>query len=203
MYMPVVKQDGIQQAIQSLAYTNSVTRDVAVFFAAWLVFVLAALWVLVALTQLRKFTPALLVRLVVLVVVAVVLSKVLSHFIFDTRPYILSGIPPLTPVARDNGFPSDHTLAATVITISFWWLNRRWLPVFGLATLLIMLGRLGIGAHHSLDVAGSVVIVLVAFLIAALLPLPVALKRPILPPGKLVTPVVSDFDAPTQPDTRP
>jgi|GEM_PF-1866384 membrane-associated phospholipid phosphatase len=201
--MPTIfKQDGIQQAIQSLAYTNSVTEKIAIFCAAYLVFVMAALWVVAVLTHLRAITPALLLRLILLVTVAFIVAKVLNHVIIDTRPYIVTGTAPLASVSRDNGFPSDHTLMAAAITVSLWWISRKLIPFFALGTLLVMLGRMGIGAHHTLDVVGSVVIVLVVFVIVALMPLPAALNRSIFASRKPSAAAgTNDFDAPTQPNT--
>ena len=46
---------------------------------------------------------------------------------------------------------------AAALTAGLWWLGRRFMVPFAAGTLLIMLGRLGVGAHHTLDVAGSVV----------------------------------------------
>jgi membrane-associated phospholipid phosphatase len=45
----------------------------------------------------------------------------------------------------------------------------------------MLIGRLGVGAHHTLDVLGSLAIAVVAALVAALLPLPAAWRRPLLP----------------------
>ncbi len=89
---------------------------------------------------------------------------------------------PLIPVARDNGFPSDHTLLAAFLTAALWWIDRRALAAFAVGTLLVMVGRLGVGAHHTLDVLGAVGIVAAAALVVAALPLPVAWNRPLLPP---------------------
>jgi len=47
-------------------------------------------------------------------------------------------------------------------------------------TLLVMLGRLAVGAHHTEDVVGSVVIVAVVALGAAALRFPPAWDRPLL-----------------------
>jgi len=45
-----------------------------------------------------------------------------------------------------------------------------------------MAGRLGIGAHHTIDVLGAVGIVGATALVASALPLPAAWNRPLLPP---------------------
>ena len=58
------------------------------------------------------------------------------------------------------------------MTAALWWIDRRLMMLCAILTLFIMLGRLAIGAHHTLDVVGSVALVLVAFLVANWLPLP-------------------------------
>jgi len=89
---------------------------------------------------------------------------------------------PLIPVVRDNGFPSAHTLRAATLTATLWWIDRRALAAFAVGTLLVMAGRLGIGAHHTIDVLGAVGIVVTAALVVAALSLPMAWNRPLLPP---------------------
>lgn len=171
--------DIIQQQIQLFATQSTLTRDIVIFCADMLIFVVAAAWLVALLTNVSKLTGSWVVRMAVIAVLAVVLAKVSGLLISDTRPYILGHFTPLAPVAHDNGFPSDHVLLATVLTASLWWVERRFIPFFAAATLLIMMGRLGIGAHHTLDVVGSVVIALLVALIAGALPLPESWNRPI------------------------
>lgn len=164
--------DPLQQAMQNLATENNVTRAVFVFFAAVLIYFLGAGWLVTAIVRRAQLTPATVLRLLLLAILTYVASKLLAHVIIDPRPYIVEHTQPLTPTASDNGFPSDHTLLAGLITASLWWLARRLLPLFAVGTLLLMLGRLGIGAHHTIDVLGSVLIVLVLTVLVAWLPLP-------------------------------
>lgn len=87
----------------------------------------------------------------------------------------------LIPVSHDNGFPSDHTLLAAALTASLWWIDRRLLLAFAGGTLLVMLGRLGVGVHHTLDVLGAVGIAAVAAVVVRAVPLPATWDRPLLP----------------------
>jgi len=91
----------------------------------------------------------------------------------------LEHIHPVTPIARDNGFPSDHTLLATLLAASLCWVDRRLVSPFALVVVLVMAGRLAIAAHHPLDVLGSVLIVCAALSLATALPLPAGLQRPL------------------------
>jgi len=47
--------------------------------------------------------------------------------------------------------------------------------------VLVMIGRLGVGAHHTLDVLGSVAIVAVAARVARAIPLPARWAAPLFP----------------------
>jgi membrane-associated phospholipid phosphatase len=61
------------------------------------------------------------------------------------------------------------------------WIDRRLMLPFALGTLLVMMGRLGIGAHHTIDVLGSVAIAAGVALILAVAPLPLGWDAPLLP----------------------
>lgn len=174
--------DVLQQAMYAFATQSGAATKLVVFCAQYLVFVMALAWLGAAFMARRQLTLDALVRIAVMVVVALIVAKVLNHLVADTRPYLIPADheTPLTSVSKDNGFPSDHALLAAAIAASLWWINRRLIWPFALLTVFVALGRLGIGAHHTLDVVGSIAIVAVVALIVALLPLPAALDRPLL-----------------------
>jgi membrane-associated phospholipid phosphatase len=173
--------DVIQQRVQALAYQNALTREGAIVCAVVVVYLLGLAWLVVVAWQRTTLTAAAAARIVALGVMAYLVTKVLAHVTIDPRPYIVTHTRPLIPVARDNGFPSDHVLLAAVLTASLWWIDRCWLGAFAAGTTLVLLGRLGIGAHHTIDVLGSVAIAAVVALILAVAPLPPAWNAPVLP----------------------
>lgn len=175
----VIMNDPLQQAMQSFALQNGMTRAIAVFCAQMLIFVLAIVWLGVCALRANTISIAVIARMVVLVALSMAAAKVLANVVVDTRPYLVEHTQPLAPVSADNGFPSDHTLLAAALTASLWWIDRRAVVFLALGTLLLMLGRLGIEAHHTLDVAGSVAIVVVAAIVASMLPLPAAWRKPL------------------------
>jgi membrane-associated phospholipid phosphatase len=118
-------------------------------------------------------------HIVVLGVVAYLLSKVLMSS--STSVPTSSHRHPLIAVARDNGFPCDHVLLGAYLAASLGWIDRRVLPASAVGMLLVLLGRLGVGAHHTIDVLGSVGSVAVAALVTLALPLPATCHRPLLP----------------------
>lgn len=173
--------DVIQQGMEALASGSAAARDVTIFCATMLAYALCLAWLVVAVWRRARLTVAIVARFAILAVLAYLCSKILTHLIIDPRPYIVAHTRPLAPVAHDNEFPSDHTLLVAAITAGLWWLDRRLMIAFAVGTLLVMLGRLGIGAHHTLDVLGSVAIVAVAAPVAGVIPLPAPWSRPVLP----------------------
>ena len=149
------------------------------FLAADLIAVLAAGFLTVLALRRHRLTRALLLRMVCSGVIAILLTLFLGHAVHDPRPFIAEHYAPLTHASTDNGFPSDHVLMAALITGSMAWLSRAW-PAFALGTLAIAAGRLGIGAHHTLDVLGSLVIAALSLTAAWLMPLPAQWRRPLL-----------------------
>lgn len=179
--------DEIQRAVQSLAYANGLTRAIAVFCAQDLVFVLVVAWLPVVYHHRARLTPATVTRLLALLAASYLAAKLISHVVNDPRPYLVQHIEPLLPLARDNGFPSDHALLAWALAVSLVWLVPGAVGPFVVGAVVVMLARLGVAAHHTLDVAGSAAIVLVVALALTRLPLPEAWNRslfadPRLPP---------------------
>jgi membrane-associated phospholipid phosphatase len=178
--------DAIQQTIENLAVHNAIARPIIILCAVALVYLLGAAWLLVVTRRLNHLSLAVAARIVGLGVLAYVASKVLSAVVVDPRPYLVTHTHPLIATARDNGFPSDHVLLVAWLTASLWWIDRRWIAAFAAGVILVMIGRLGVGAHHTLDVLGSVTIVVVAALIARAIPLPAQWSAPLFPARRAV-----------------
>ena len=93
---------------------------------------------------------------------SLVIAKLSSLAIYDPRPFVVMHVTPLIAHAADNGFPSDHTLLTMTIATIIFVYNKRW--GMGLAVIALMVGASRVAAmvHHPLDIAGSVVIAIVA-----------------------------------------
>ncbi len=174
--------DAIQQAAQAVATGSPIGRGLIIFCGAALVYLLGLVWLLVAVRRRATLTLATLARVAALAALAFLAAKALNHMIDDPRPFIVAHTQPLIPVEREaNGFPSDHGLLAALLTLSLWWIDRRVIGAFALGMALVMLGRLGIGVHHTVDELGSLGIVAVAALLVRAVPLPVTWDQPLLP----------------------
>ena len=79
------------------------------------------------------------------------------------RPFEILGVAPGASYLQNAGFPSDHALFSTFLTLAVWFEARqKKIAVgMGLLTLLVCVGRVLALVHTPLDVVGGV---LVAFM---------------------------------------
>lgn len=174
--------DPLQQSLHTAAAHNSFLTALAVLCATSLLFVLVAGLVALGTFNLRRVSWSLVARVGVSLAVAGGLTLLLNRLIQDPRPFVAEHYSPLAHATNDNGFPSDHTLVAALLACWAWWIDRRWTWVFIIGLLALMAGRLAIGAHHTLDVVGSVVLALSGFALASALPLPAVWRGRLLFP---------------------
>lgn len=91
-------------------------------------------------------------------VLAFLLAKTGSALISDPRPFRSDGVTAWFPAATDNGFPSDHTLLATVFAAAMWPFQRTLSGILYALAVIIGGARVIAGVHHGLDIAGGLVI---------------------------------------------
>ncbi len=174
--------DALQRTLHAAALAHPLLGTAAVFCANGLLFVLVLALAGLLWRRRRQVTYGLLARMAVSLLVATVLTVVFGHLVPDPRPYLAEHYAPLAHVAADNGFPSDHTLVAALLTGWAAWLSRRGWPTFAAGLAAVMLGRLAIGAHHTLDVLGSVAFAAAGLALAPRLRLPAGWQtRPLWP----------------------
>lgn len=178
--------DTLQRALSTLAHQNTFTGALFVGAASYAIAALAMMWAALCVYNRGTITRATAGRLMVMSVLALVAAKVANGLILDPRPYLLAHRAPLAAVARDNGFPSDHVLLAADLAAALYWIDRPAVPLFTLGALIVAAGRLGIDAHHTLDVLGSGGIILISALVAARLPLGPSWTLPLISPSPSV-----------------
>lgn len=90
-------------------------------------------------------------------VITLVLAKLGSTLFYNPRPFVVGHFTPYFTHAGDNGFPSDHTLLASLLAFVVMLYSRRlgWL----LLALAVAIGgsRVIAGVHHSIDIIGAIV----------------------------------------------
>jgi undecaprenyl-diphosphatase len=144
----------------------------AVFCAQFLIFVQAAL----AFGMIAKLLPQRrhlirrrwLVSMVCLCALSGLLAAVGGLVYHDPRPFVSDGVTSLIKHKANNGFPSDHALAAAVTVAGVGLLSP--IAAVPLAALAVAVdwGRVACRAHHPIDVIGSTGIVLLALVLSVL-----------------------------------
>lgn len=83
----------------------------------------------------------------------------LARALYDNpRPFVVENLTPLIEHAADNGFPSDHTLLLASLASLATFFNRKLAIFLWIITLVVGASRVLAGAHHSLDILGSIII---------------------------------------------
>jgi undecaprenyl-diphosphatase len=95
------------------------------------------------------------------------INQLIGWVYFHPRPFMVGLGTPLVPHVAENSFPSDHTTFMASIAFAFLLLSgmRRWGVVLLILAILGGLGRVYIGVHFPLDIAGSLVTSLIAALV--------------------------------------
>lgn len=152
-------------SIFNLTGNNQLLNNTMQFGAAYLfivILVIAFIWY--AITQKSKYIVVGLSYGIV-GIIAYILSKFGTHSILDVRPYIEYHLTPLISVAKDNGFPSDHTMLSMAVAsvTSLYSKTMGWI-LFALG-FIVAFARVYVAAHHPLDVIGSMVIVAISLIL--------------------------------------
>jgi undecaprenyl-diphosphatase len=93
---------------------------------------------------------------------AFIISRIGGGLYYDPRPFVVEHTQPLFPYSPDNGFPSEHTLAAMVIASVMFVYFRGAGILFGIMGILIGIARVIAGVHHPIDIIGGIVIAIIS-----------------------------------------
>jgi undecaprenyl-diphosphatase len=98
---------------------------------------------------------------------ALILAKVGGALYYDPRPFVTHHVTPIYSHGPDNGFPSDHTLLASFVAVSVYYLNKKLGLVLFLLAALVGISRVAGHIHSPIDIIGSMVFAIVGGLLAA------------------------------------
>lgn len=135
-----------------------------IFFAKDLIFVAIVIFAIYFLRQPRAVQKRIALLAVISLPLSYIVAKVAGKLYYDPRPFVGHFVP-LIPHAADNGFPSDHTLLIAALSSILFPFNKRLSIAFWTLTLLVGIGRVYVGVHHSIDIIGSIVIAFVVTVI--------------------------------------
>lgn len=134
--------------------------SVITFVAQYLLFIMvaafAAFWLLgTDRADKLRLGGAAVIGLVLAVVFLVAAGKLHS----DPRPFVQNPrLHPLFQHARDNGFPSDHSIAAGLIAGLVLLRSRLWGAVFAVAAFCVAAARVAAHVHHLQDVVAGLIL---------------------------------------------
>lgn len=142
------------------------TDLIIIFSAKYLLYIIALIALIFFVLANRNIKIRIIKSLIVSAPLALILAKISSLFIYDIRPFAAENVIPLISHAADNGFPSDHTLAAMLIAIVIFKFNKKLGTVLIILAILLGVARVLAKIHHPLDIIGSIIIDLVSVWIA-------------------------------------
>jgi len=99
-------------------------------------------------------------------ILALIFAKIGSKLFYDPRPFVVGHTTPYFSHAPDNGFPSDHTLLASLLAFVVVKYDRRIGYALLVVAVLIGLARVIADVHHLIDIVGSIIFSGIAVFIA-------------------------------------
>jgi undecaprenyl-diphosphatase len=139
--------------------------DVLFIFGAKYAFILALLlwaWYLFKMRGQKRAFWLSIAFILISLALTYLFGLLARHFYYDPRPFIESGFTPLIPHIPDNGFPSDHALLAGALAASSLYYSKRLAIYLWIIALFVAYSRVYVGVHHTLDVATSLGLALIA-----------------------------------------
>jgi membrane-associated phospholipid phosphatase len=107
-------------------------------------------------------------RIIMAGLTAYLLAKLLAAVYQPSgeRPFEILGVAPGASYLQNAGFPSDHALFATFLTLAVWFETRRkdLTIILAILTVTVCVGRVLALVHTPLDVTGGVLVSLVGAL---------------------------------------
>jgi len=98
------------------------------------------------------------VGFIIAVFIAVVIDKLAGKLYYDPRPFVSHHVSPLINHAADNGFPSEHTIAAMTISTLLYFYRKKFALVAFVLTVIIGSARVAAHVHSPIDIIGGLVI---------------------------------------------
>lgn len=95
-------------------------------------------------------------------IVAYAFVVLAGNIYYHPRPFVVQNIQPLISHASDNGFPSEHTVAAMTITTVIYFYRKKFAALAFLITLGVAIGRVQAHVHSWIDIIGGLAIGIIA-----------------------------------------
>jgi undecaprenyl-diphosphatase len=128
------------------------------FCAQYLIAAVAIILIYIFFKIPKKQRLQMLIGLVLAVIVAGILDKIAGKLYYDPRPFVSHSVKPLIAHAPDNGFPSEHTIAAMTISTFIYFYRKKFAMMAFILTLIIGAARVAAHVHSPIDIIGGLVI---------------------------------------------
>lgn len=126
--------------------------------AEYLIYVLGIAAVVVWFTLAPRDRWKSLLQAVIAAAIALALAKIAGQLYYDPRPFVGGHVHPYFTHAADNGFPSDHTTAASVAGYVLWSYRRRIAVALLAGAALVGIARVIAHVHSPIDIIGALII---------------------------------------------
>lgn len=120
-----------------------------------LVMVIGSIWFLI---QPKPRKKEIFIFAGVCLLLILVIFKIASYLYYNPRPFVAEHFKSLVYFKTENSFPSHHTLLVSAIAGIVFIFNRRTGFVLWILALLVGFSRVYVGAHHIIDILGSILI---------------------------------------------
>lgn len=93
---------------------------------------------------------------------ALIVAKLAGALYYDPRPFVTEHVKPLIPHGTDNGFPSEHTIAAITLTTVIFFYRKKFAAAALALSLVVGIARVAAHVHSPIDIIGGIIIGIIA-----------------------------------------
>ena len=148
---------------------SDIANLIFIFGAKYLHLIIIIISFVWFLAQPRERQKEILIIVCAYLPLVLLISWAVSLLYYNPRPFVLGHFQPLIPHKADNGFPSHHMLLASSVAAATFIFNRRLGLVLWALAAFVGFSRVYAGLHHIIDVAGSILISIIALTLACFL----------------------------------
>lgn len=141
-------------------------QNIIIFLAQYLIFCIAFLGVVAWAFAPKQQKIAIAATAVIAIIVGLAMAKLVGHFYYHPRPFVVDGILPLVYHDASTSFPSEHALAAFIIAFTLLRYTYAWGVPLLICAILVGVGRVAAHVHWPLDIIGGVIFAAIAVLFA-------------------------------------
>jgi undecaprenyl-diphosphatase len=141
-------------------------NPVSVFFAEYTVYVLGLAMIIYWFTRVEK-NRMMVIQGGVAFILAEIMGKLVGQLHVHYQPFaVLPDVNQLIGKEINNSFPSDHTILFFSICVSFWLVRKKEGWLWLVLACCVGISRILVGVHYPVDIATSIVLSIVAALVA-------------------------------------